>query len=615
MHGSDGATESYLSETSLEKNTENTYIWNMSMECIARLRFVLLVLIVGLCHFLKPVSAGWDDIPEPVTDEWETIRLWPSGIVPYNISDGMYDVRKRGVLLAAMRRWEFRTCVRFEPWSADKFPNTAVNLFSVGNCFSRTGMQQNQPQLLGLGSGCFKMWTVLHELGHTLGLVHEMERVDRDMYIQVHFQNLNPASVRNFHTSDEKHVFYDLRDTPYDYTSIMHYGPRFWSANKQPTIETLDPAYQHVIGNTDDVSFYDALYVNRAYNCSARCPESLRGLCQHGGFVGGASCRCVCPPGYRGEFCEQTIPGNNHMVEWQCQKGWDYNEGTCYLLATDTRSYARASVTCRIKGGTLAIFKERRAMEWLRLRIGEARMVEGHGHLWVGVAREAGETEVTWADETLVDSNLISVRDGVSSEVKGCGRYDGETVTLEDCATTSGYICQKPHDPTCGGRYMATLGGRTIQSPGFPSSYPSDSSCTYVIQTNPGSRIRVHFDDSSLLEANCDNDYVDINLANNVTAEFTRYCGESLSGTIFTSEGSLTVLIFRSNSRFSYRGFRATVTELPAPGSTTPISFLDVLRDALRPPGRDENEGEETRWSLSALYRLTRNMAFSRLTK
>jgi len=44
------------------------------------------------------------------------------------------DDRKLGMILAAMKRWERNTCLRFEPWTASKFGNTAVNLFSAGRC-------------------------------------------------------------------------------------------------------------------------------------------------------------------------------------------------------------------------------------------------------------------------------------------------------------------------------------------------------------------------------------------------------------------------------------------------------------------------------------------------
>ena len=60
--------------------------------------------------------------------------------------------------------------------------------------------------------------TVLHELGHLLGLVHEQMRSDRDQHIVVNMDN-----VRNFY----RHNFYILQtidNTKFDYGSIMHYG-------------------------------------------------------------------------------------------------------------------------------------------------------------------------------------------------------------------------------------------------------------------------------------------------------------------------------------------------------------------------------------------------------
>ena len=70
------------------------------------------------------------------------------------------------------------------------------------------------------------MWTVLHELGHAIGRIHEMERLDRDFYVDIHYENMNPGSVQNYETIDKKEILYETYGVPYDYKSIMHYGPR-----------------------------------------------------------------------------------------------------------------------------------------------------------------------------------------------------------------------------------------------------------------------------------------------------------------------------------------------------------------------------------------------------
>lgn len=64
----------------------------------------------------------------------------------------------------------------------------------------------------------------MHEIGHALGLYHEMSRLDRDNYITIHYSNI-PHSLwkENF----DKPLDTDSMETfhiPYDLGSLMHYG-------------------------------------------------------------------------------------------------------------------------------------------------------------------------------------------------------------------------------------------------------------------------------------------------------------------------------------------------------------------------------------------------------
>ena len=74
--------------------------------------------------------------------------------------------------------------------------------------------------------------TPVHELLHTLGFVHEHTRPDRDDFISVNFDNIEPGEEKNFEkrphgTSDffEKGSV-DSKNTPYDVLSLLHYGPQ-----------------------------------------------------------------------------------------------------------------------------------------------------------------------------------------------------------------------------------------------------------------------------------------------------------------------------------------------------------------------------------------------------
>jgi tolkin protein len=62
----------------------------------------------------------------------------------------------------------------------------------------------------------------MHEIGHSLGFIHEHSRPDRDDHVSIDVSNI----VKNTEFNFEKFST-DLIDTssmPYDYTSIMHYG-------------------------------------------------------------------------------------------------------------------------------------------------------------------------------------------------------------------------------------------------------------------------------------------------------------------------------------------------------------------------------------------------------
>ena len=74
--------------------------------------------------------------------------------------------------------------------------------------------------------------TPVHELVHTLGFVHEHTRPDRDDFISVNYDNIEPGEEKNFEkrppgTSDffEKGSV-DTKNTPYDVLSLLHYGPQ-----------------------------------------------------------------------------------------------------------------------------------------------------------------------------------------------------------------------------------------------------------------------------------------------------------------------------------------------------------------------------------------------------
>ena len=95
------------------------------------------------------------------------------------------------------------------------------------------------------------------------GFWHEQSRPDRDSYIKVLYENIQTGTESNFNKYDASRV--DLLDIPYDYDSVMHYGPTSFSKNGLPTIQTLQSGV--TIGQRVRLSTTDILELRRFYNC------------------------------------------------------------------------------------------------------------------------------------------------------------------------------------------------------------------------------------------------------------------------------------------------------------------------------------------------------------
>ena len=51
-----------------------------------------------------------------------------------------------------------------------------------------------------------------------------MMRADRDLYVKIIHENMQKGSDKNFRRKEN--IFYSSRDTPFDFDSVMMYGPR-----------------------------------------------------------------------------------------------------------------------------------------------------------------------------------------------------------------------------------------------------------------------------------------------------------------------------------------------------------------------------------------------------
>jgi hypothetical protein len=128
-----------------------------------------------------------------------------------------------------------------------------------GECEATVGRAGGEQQVGG--SGSCTLATVLHELGHVVGLWHEQSRPDRDTYVSVNYDNLIKGSISNFNQ-----IYNNAQETTlFDYASIMEYPAFSFSRNGGPAIESIPagiPLSNQTGYSAADIDGIERLYGN-----------------------------------------------------------------------------------------------------------------------------------------------------------------------------------------------------------------------------------------------------------------------------------------------------------------------------------------------------------------
>jgi hypothetical protein len=207
-------------------------------------------------------------------------RMWSGANIPYRFDSSITSAY--GVTIRqAIAEWQSKTIMTFTYDATSSAPDYI--LFTSDN----TGCHTNLGHIAGAnvvhiqdpaatGFGCFKQ-QITHEIGHVVGLQHEMNRPDRDSFVTIQWANICSGQASNATEqcggNDRRSQFDDTVPGTavgtFDFNSIMLYAakvsdPTFAVNTALPIITKLDgttyPAPGSQLLTSGDVAGVETLY-------------------------------------------------------------------------------------------------------------------------------------------------------------------------------------------------------------------------------------------------------------------------------------------------------------------------------------------------------------------
>lgn len=158
------------------------------------------------------------------------LKLWESAVVPYSIDSSLTQPDRVQRVISYFNQ---NTPVRFVPRTGQA--DSLVFMPMDGLCVSYLGkIGGHQPILLD--DRCTDR-EIAHELMHALGFIHEHSRADRDQYVSVLWDNIEPDRQSQFVIAPPA-LTEPLRDRPFDFHSVMLYPENSFARDRgRPTLQ------------------------------------------------------------------------------------------------------------------------------------------------------------------------------------------------------------------------------------------------------------------------------------------------------------------------------------------------------------------------------------------
>jgi hypothetical protein len=149
-------------------------------------------------------------------------HLWPGGKVPYTIASSVTSAH-RTLIHQAIHQWQTETSIRFTPRNGESAYVTFTENPGTTVCKAQLGHVAHTRRYIYLrdtrhSTPC-NLGVMVHEMGHTLSLIHEHQRPERDHYVEI-ISHCIPSGLGDAFTIIRSGA---RTFGPYDIKSTMHY--------------------------------------------------------------------------------------------------------------------------------------------------------------------------------------------------------------------------------------------------------------------------------------------------------------------------------------------------------------------------------------------------------
>ncbi len=192
---------------------------------------------------------------------------WHNGIVPVKFGKNISRAHQAEFWLAC-QIWSAEAQVTCRPKKSYDKNYLSVTDTTADRCWTDLGAGENGGirEFNFAMDWCWAQSALIHEVGHVLGLMHEHQRPDRDLYLDVHSENAGA-----FAFAYEKLSIGPLDNTgPYDFLSIMHYWDAAYSINGKPVLIPKKPFenFAKLMGRTNQLSTGDKILIRKIYGAN-----------------------------------------------------------------------------------------------------------------------------------------------------------------------------------------------------------------------------------------------------------------------------------------------------------------------------------------------------------